>query len=270
MDPVAGSNDMRACLRDRAMRSRSSPGWKVSGADEWQIDVSCCPAVVLGLGAMVATRLFMSRPAVPRRKRKRSLVAARDFKEEEILKPDMVTLIRMAKKAVPAGAFSSFKDVEDRWVKTTMLEGDPIVEKKLGPKGTPPGLVANIPQGMRAFADRGERAVGRLRLHPSGTSRRRDPVRANDENASSTSETILQNMLVSRPARSSPGRMRKRLQNRTVTLAVTPEQVDILVAARAKGPLSLSLRGVNDHDIVVRAQAKPELNDEEGQQQTQA
>ena len=33
-----------------------------------------------------------------------------------------------------------------------MLEGDVLVEKKLGPKGTPPGLVANIPKGMRALA----------------------------------------------------------------------------------------------------------------------
>ena len=80
------------------------------------------------------------------------IVAAQDFKEEEVLKPDMVKSIRMAKSAVPAGAFSSFKDMEDRWVKTTMLEGEPIVERKLGPKGARPGLVANIPKGMRAFA----------------------------------------------------------------------------------------------------------------------
>ena len=47
------------------------------------------------------------------------------------------------------------------------------------------------------------------------------------------------------------------LTTRTVTLAVTPEQVDILVAARAKGPLSLSLRGVNDHDLVARPKPQP-------------
>ncbi len=80
------------------------------------------------------------------------LVAARDFKEEEILKADMVKVIRMARSAVPPNAFSTFKEVEERWVRTTMLEGDVIVEKKLGPKGTPPGLVANIPTGMRALA----------------------------------------------------------------------------------------------------------------------
>ncbi len=35
------------------------------------------------------------------------------------------------------------------------------------------------------------------------------------------------------------------------------------VAARAKGPLSLSLRGVNDHDIVDRPKPKPEVSEEE-------
>ena len=109
-------------------------------------------AVVLGLGAMLATRRLMSKPAAAEEETQEILVAARDFKEEEILKPDMVKAVRMSKSAIPVGAFSSFKDVEERWVKTTMLEGDPIVDKKLGPKGTPPGLVANIPKGMRAFA----------------------------------------------------------------------------------------------------------------------
>ena len=108
-------------------------------------------AVFLGLGAMLATRHLMSKPAAAEEESQEILVAVRDFKEEEILKPDMVKTARTRKSAVPVGAFSSFKDVEERWVKTTMLEGDPIVDKKLGPKGSPPGLVANIPKGMRAY-----------------------------------------------------------------------------------------------------------------------
>src|SRR5271157_3500841 len=108
-------------------------------------------AVFLGLGAMLVTRRLMSKPAAED-KSQEILVAARDFKEEENLKPDMIKTARTSKAAVPVGAFSSFKDVEERWVKTTMLEGDPIVDKKLGPKGSPPGLVANIPKGMRAYA----------------------------------------------------------------------------------------------------------------------
>ena len=53
-----------------------------------------------------------------------------------------------------------------------------------------------------------------------------------------------------------------------VTLAVFPEQVHILVAARAKGPLSLSLRGVNDHDIVDRPTPKPEESEEQKARRT--
>ena len=108
-------------------------------------------AVFLGLGAMLVTRHLMSKPAAAEEESQEILVAAHDFKEEEVLKPDMVKTARKNKSAVPVGAFSSFKDVEERWVKTTMSEGDPIVEKKLGPKGSPPGLVANIPKGMRAY-----------------------------------------------------------------------------------------------------------------------
>ena len=53
------------------------------------------------------------------------------------------------------------------------------------------------------------------------------------------------------------------LTTRTVTLALTPEQVDILVAARAKGSLVLSLRGVNDHEVVARAAPKSVPNEAE-------
>ncbi|HKM54082.1 MAG TPA: Flp pilus assembly protein CpaB, partial [Isosphaeraceae bacterium] len=222
-------------------------------------------AVVLGLGAMVATKIFMKRPAAPVEETQEILVAARDFKEEETLKPDMVTSVRMNKKSVPVGAFTSFKEVEERWVKTTMLEGDPIVDKKLGPKGSPPGLVANIPPGMRAFAVEVSEQSGVSGFILPG--HRVDVIRFEPgEKAQQHAETILQNIQVLAAGQVFTRPEEKALQNRTVTLAVTPEQVDILVAARAKGPLSLSLRGVNDHAIVERAKAKPELSDEERQQ----
>ena len=101
----------------------------------------------------------------------------RYFKEEELLKPDMVTVTRMARSAVPPNAFSSYADVQDRWVKNVMLEGDLLVEKKLGPKGTPPGLVANIPQGMRAFAIDVTEQSGVSGSHSARASCRRDPAR---------------------------------------------------------------------------------------------
>ena len=87
-------------------------------------------AVILGLGAMFATRRFMSKPVVAEETQE-IVVAARDYKEEEVLKADMVKSARMPSKSVPPGAFASFKDVEDRWVKTAMLEGEPIIDAPL-------------------------------------------------------------------------------------------------------------------------------------------
>ncbi len=161
----------------------------------------------------------------------------------------------MAKSAIPVGAFTASKDVEERWVKTTLLEGDVVIEKKLGPKGTPPGLVANIPKGMRAFAiDVTEQSGVSGFILPG---HRVDVIRYEQENGTSRAESILQNILVLASGQVFTRAEERSLTNRTVTLAVTPEQVDVLVSARAKGSLSLSLRGVNDHDLVARPKPPP-------------
>lgn len=218
-------------------------------------------AVGLGLIAMIFTRrMLSSRPAGADDTRE-VLVAARDFKEEEILKPDMVTVIRMPSSAVPPNAFSSYADVQDRWVKNVMLEGDILVEKKLGPKGTPPGLVANIPHGMRAFAiDVTEQSGVSGFILPG---HHVDVIRhdTNDKNEHQA-QTILQNVLVLAAGQVFTRQDERAVQSRTVTLALKPDEVDILVAARAGSNLSLALRGVNDHELVARAPVKPAIDPE--------
>src|SRR5215813_7903184 len=199
-------------------------------------------AVGFGLIAMLLTR---------------QMLAQEPAKVEEVLKPDAVKVIRMAKSAVPAGAYSAPKDVEERWIKTVLLEGDVVIEKKLGPKGTPPGLVANIPKGMRAFAiDVTEQSGVSGFILPG---HRVDVVRFEPtDRGVAQGERILQNILVLAAGQVFTRAEERSLTTRTVTLAVTPDQVDILVAARAKGNLSLSLRGVNDHAVVNRPKPKPE------------
>ena len=218
-------------------------------------------AVAVGLGAMVLTSQVLSQDSGKKvEETQEVLVAVRDTKEEEVLKPDMVKVTRMAKSAIPVGAFSSAKDLEDRWVKTTLLEGDVIVEKKLGPRGTPPGLVANIPKGMRAYAIDVTEQTGVSGFILPG--HRVDVVRFESaDRGVSHGETILQNILVLAAGQVFTRAEERSLTTRTVTLAVTPDQVDILVAARAKGNLSLSLRGVNDHDVVSRPKPKPQVDE---------
>ncbi len=220
-------------------------------------------AIAFGLGAMIFTRQMLG----PRESRKEEetqevLVAARDLKEEESIKADMLKTTRMVKSAVPPGAFSSLKDVEERWVKTAMLEGDLLIEKKLGPKGMPPGLVANIPKGMRAFAvDVTEQSSVSGFILPG---HHVDIVKfdASDPRVK-RGETILQNVLVLAAGQTFTRPEERSLQTRTVTLALDPEDVHILVAARAQGALSLALRGVNDNGVVAKpAPFKPAVDPE--------
>jgi pilus assembly protein CpaB len=218
-------------------------------------------AVVIGLGAMKLSQQMLSSKSSAGEDSQEVLVAARDFKEEEILKPDMVKLSRIARSAIPPNAFSAFKEVEERWVKTTMLEGDVLVEKKLGAKGTPPGLVANIPKGMRALAiDVTEQSGVSGFILPG---HHVDVVRfETSEKTNIHGETILQDVLVLAAGQIFTRPDERSVQSRTVTLALPPGDVDILVAARARGALSLSLRGVNDHEKIARLKAEPKVDAE--------
>lgn len=209
-------------------------------------------AVVSGLGAMYGTSQMLGRPTGNAPVEMQDVVvAARDLKLEEVLKddPEMVKIERMAKTAVPVGAFSQVKDVEDRWVEISILAGEPIIDKKLAARGSPPGLISRIPVGMRAFAIEVSEKTG-----VSGfilPDHRVDVVQINaGPTGEPEAQTVLQDVQVlasgtvfSRPEDRS-------IQARTVTLAVTPEQVDTLVGAQSRGPLSLSLRGLEDHTVV--------------------
>jgi pilus assembly protein CpaB len=214
-------------------------------------------AAVCGLGAMYGTsRMLSKNQNHPALEMQDVLVAARDLKVEEVVRPDMVKLVQMAKANVPPGTFTSAKDVEDRWVQIKMLEGEPILDRKLAPKGSPAGMVARIPKGMRAFAiDVNEQTGVSGFILPD---HRVDVCQnINGPNNKSEAETILQDVLVLASGQVFTRPEDRSIQSRTVTLAVTPEQVDILVAAKGKGTLTLALRGLNDHEE--RPKKKPKV-----------
>jgi pilus assembly protein CpaB len=220
-------------------------------------------AVAFGLGAMVLARYLLTPDPNKREEEMQDvLVAARDLKEEESLKPDMVKVVKMAKSAVPPTFFSTFKDVDDRWVNMSMLEGDVLIEKKLGLKGTPPGMVNNIPKGMRALSIDVTEQTGVSGFILPGS--RVDVIRFDntEKKGNLRGETILQDVQVLAANQVFIRPEERAVQSRTVTLAVSPENATVLVAARTKGPLSLALRGVNDHEVVSQSKPKSSIEDQ--------
>ena len=213
-------------------------------------------AVVTGLGAMYGTTKLLSRDkGAPVVEMQDVLVAARDLKIEEVVKADLTKVVRMAKESVPIGAYSQFKDVEERWVTIGMLEGEPIIDKKLAQRGLPPGLVSRIPAGMRAFAvDVNEQTGVSGFILPD---HRVDVVVTEpNQQGHAEAETVLQDILVLASGTTFVRVEDRSIQSRTVTLAVTPEQVDTLVSAKQRGQLTLSLRGINDHSQTEKKKKK--------------
>jgi pilus assembly protein CpaB len=217
-------------------------------------------AVLCGLGAMYGTtRLLSKNRAQPVAEMQDVMVAAQDLKEEQILnKPELMKVVRMEKALVPPGSYSQAKDVEDRWVQTKILEGEPIVDRKLAVRGTPAGIVSRIPKGMRAFAIEVNEQTG-----VSGfvlPDHRVDVIQVElNTGGHHEAETVLQDVQVL-----AAGQTFSRADNndrtviaRTVTLAVTEEQAEILVAAKSRGTLTLSLRPLNDHEQLVHKKKEP-------------
>ena len=215
-------------------------------------------AILCGLGAMYGTsRMLIKDRGKTAEETQDVLVAVRDLRIEEVLKPDMVKVVQMPRANLPPGTFTSYKDVEDRWVQIKTLEDEPIVDRKLAPKGSPAGIIARIPDGMRAFAVEVNEQSG-----VSGfilPDHRVDVVRTDvAPNGKTEAETILQDVLVLASGTVFTRPEDRSIQAHTVTLAVTPDQVDILVGAKARGALTLALRGINDRKAIPRHKPNPE------------
>ncbi len=209
-------------------------------------------ALVCGLGAMYGANQILSRPSTAAPEMREVLVATRDLNLEEVIREDMLVVDKLPVTKLPSGTFDDAKNMLGRWVQVKMFKGEPIVEAKLAPIGTPEGMVSRIPVGMRALAVEVNEQTGVsgfiLPMH------RVDVIqnKLNTGPGASQAETILQDLLVLASGRVMTRTDDKSIDVRSVTLAVTPEQADDLVAARNRGAISLALRGLNDHSKAVR------------------
>jgi pilus assembly protein CpaB len=199
-------------------------------------------AVLSGLGAMFGARQLLARKDAPVEMCD-VVVATRDLKIDEVLREDMIKVVQQPKAQVPLGAFRTVEELTGRWVQIAMLADEPILAPKLAPKDVPPGLIGRIPPGMRALAVEVNEQTG-----VSGfvlPDHRVDIVQAGEDvrGVHQKAQTILRNVLVLAAGQATARSEDKSIQVRTVTVAVTPQQVETLVAARARGSLSLALRG---------------------------
>lgn len=206
-------------------------------------------AAVSGLGAMMAANWYLklnSTGAPPPEPNVEVVIAAKSLMNSDTFKKssDLVKVVSLKQSLVPPDAYTKDRlgELEGRWVNVPMVEGEPIVERKLGAKGSMAGIKAKIPEGMRAFTIRvnPETIVGGY-VKPDDQV---DIIYYNQQQA--VSRTVLENVTVIALGGSLQATAEQQVMEApTATLAVTQEEANLLFKAiQSGGHLSFTLRSL--------------------------
>lgn len=216
---------------------------------------------VLGVSllfALVVSAMFYQMSAraghAPRKQEKKEMtdlvVAAAQLPVGATIKPDDVKVMKINREEFPAGAFGKTEEVLGRPVISKILADEPVFEGRLAERGSGFGLAPIIPVGMRAVSVKVNEVVGVAGFVLPGM--RVDvlvTLRLPGEAGAKTT-TALQNMLVlSAGENIQPDASGKAVNVPVVTLAVTPEQAEILTLAGNEGRIQLVLRNAGDQEV---------------------
>ena len=178
------------------------------------------------------------------------VVAAKPLPIGATIKPEHVKLSKVAVDQFPRNGFSKLEEVVDRPVASNILLDEPVLEGRLGARGSGLGIAPIIPVGMRAVSVRVTDVAGvagfvlpglRVDVLVTGT-----PPGL----AGSVTTTCLQNILVLSAGQTiQPDASGHAIQTPTVTLLVTPEQAETLTLAGNEGRIQLVLRNSSDQEI---------------------
>ncbi len=169
-------------------------------------------------------------------------------------------LVPWPKTAVPPGAIRSLEDAEGRVVRGSIVAGEPLMEGKLAPQlagkgGIMPMLVPEGQRGVTIKLDEAMRESGFVQPNS------RVDVLVSMPRAPGSNEkiakVILQDVTVLAAGQTVEIKDNKPVTNTTVTMALTPPQVERLAVAQAEGKLMLVQRNLRDTEMVRTPGATP-------------
>jgi pilus assembly protein CpaB len=178
------------------------------------------------------------------------VVAAQALPLGVVIGPESVKIVEAPEHLFPKGAFSTLEEVLQRPVVSPIEQGEPLVEARIGAKGSGVGLAPMIPPGLRGISVRVNDVVGvagfvlpGMRVDVLVTGR---PPGHED----TMTNTVLQNILVlsagttiQTDAKSHP------ISTAVVTLLVNPAQAEALTLSNTEGHIQLVLRNSTDQQV---------------------
>lgn len=210
--------------------------------------------VVAFIASFAVYRLVISQARTPTRVVATSqvVVAAHDLQVGALIRDSDLTQIAWSGPP-PEYALKTAPEIIGRGVVATIYQNEPILEKRLAPKGAGAGLAATIPVGLRAVALRVNEVVGlagfvlpgmRVDVLISGTSP------GVDQSNGSLCKTVLQNIeVLSAGQRIEKNADGKPEAAQVVNLLVTPDQAEILSLASENTRVQLVLRNPLDEKV---------------------
>ncbi len=211
-------------------------------------------ATVMGLLASVVVYRAVTGMAPRGQGTEKIAVAVVNMEIGETVTSKHIKLSPWPQADVPAGAFTSLPEAEGWVARGSIVAGEPLLKAKLldpelaGRGGLLPMLV---PDGLRGVTIKVGRAVQESGfVHPNshvdvvvslakgGTSRDR------------IAKVVLQNVLVLAAGQIVEMHNNKPVKVTTVTLALTPIQVERLALAQSEGKLMLATRNIRDDRVI--------------------
>ena len=188
------------------------------------------------------------------------VVAAANIGLAESITRQHVKLVPWPKASVPPGAIRSLEDAEGRVVRGSIVAGEPLMEGKLAPQlagrgGIMPMLIPEGQRGVTITLDTAMRESGFVMPNS-----RVDVLVSMPKGPGSNekiAKVILQDVTVLAAGQTVEMKDNKPVTNTTVTLALTPQQVERLAVAQSDGKLMLVQRNLRDTEVVRTPGATP-------------
>ena len=218
-------------------------------------------ASVIGLLASLLVYRVVSQVAHARSDQSEQIVVAVvDLGLADTVTSQHIKLVTWPKASVPPGAIRTLPEAEGRVVRSSVVAGEPLIEGKLAPQLAGKGGIMPmlIPEGQRGVTIRVDDA-----MRESGfvlPNSRVDVLVSMPKGPGSNekiAKVILQDVTVLAAGQTVEMKDNKPVTNTTVTLALTPQQVERLAVAQSDGRLMLVQRNLRDTQFVRTPGATP-------------
>ena len=218
-----------------------------------------CASIIGFLASFLVYRVVSQAALARSDQSEQIVVATADLGLADTVTSLHIKLVSWPKPSVPPGALRTAAEAEGRVVRSSIVAGEPLIEGKLAPQlagrgGIMPML---IPEGQRGVTIRVDDA-----MRESGfvlPNSRVDVLVSMSKGGSSEkiAKVILQDVAVLAAGQTVEMKDNKPVTNTTVTLALTPQQVERLAVAQSEGRLMLAQRNLRDTQFVRTPGATP-------------